>query len=454
MKLTFDTRGNEAQKEAARAWADPDVTDITYGGAKGGAKSFTGCKLIFGNALMYPETYYFIARKKLNDLRKFTLPSIKECFDDWGIKLENYAKFNGQDNYFSLYNDSRVYLLETAFMPSDREYARFGSLQFTQGWGEECGEWDELADTNLQASIGRWKNDVYGLPGKYLRTCNPSKNYLYRKIYQPWKAGTLPPWRKFIQALPTDNKRLPKGYIENLERILSGNEKKRLLGGEWEYDSDPAALCNYEKILDVYTNDFLPGGRKCITSDIARLGGDRIVIIEWDGWRGKVKAYDKNLLTTTATNIEAARHRLGVGKNDVIIDADGMGVGIADFVGYRSFVNNASPLPDPLNPYDENGKPLKENFDNLKSQCYFRLADRINKNGLYLECENDEQKQLITEELEQIKQKALDSDMKKGVIPKDKVKKILGRSPDFSDTLMMRELFELQPTRTFADASY
>ena len=68
-------------------------------------------------------------------------------------------------------------------------------------------------------------------------------------------------------------------------------------------------------------------------------------------------------------------------------------------------------------------------------------------------CE-DEIKQLIIEEMEQVKQKKMDSDMKKGLLPKDKVKEILGRSPDFWDAIMMREYFELKPARVFADAMY
>jgi phage terminase large subunit len=39
----------------------------------------------------------------------------------------------------------------------------------------------------------------------------------------------------------------------------------------------------------------------------------------------------------------------------------------------------------------------------------------------------------------------MDKDGKKQVMPKDKVKEMIGRSPDFSDTLMMREWFELAP---------
>lgn len=447
MKLPFDTHGNEKQKECAAAWLNPLINDIVYGGSKGSAKSYTGVSLIFGDAFIYPETFYFIARKKLNDIRKFTIPSIHEVFQHWKL-TQDYYKYNGQDNYYELYNKSRVYLLEAAYMPSDPLYQRFGSMQMTRGWIEEGGEFEESAKSNLAASIGRWKNDVYNLAPKLLQTCNPSKNYLYREYYRKHKEGKLESWKKFIQALPKDNKMLPSGYLENLARSLSKNEKKRLLDGDWEYDDDPAALIEYDKIIDLFTNTHVEHGDKKITADIARLGGDKIVIIEWSGWRAKVKWFERQRLDITAERIEESRIILGCGKSDVLVDDDGIGGGIVDFYKCKGFVNNSSPLPSAINPQkDKNGNPIKENFDNLKSQCYFHLADRINKNGVYIECDDSGIKQMIIEELEQVKQKALDSDMKKGVVPKEKVKEVLGRSPDFADTLMMREYFELTPKR-------
>lgn len=444
MILKFDTRGNEKQKECARAWADLEATDIVYGGAKGGAKSFTGCKLIFHDALVYPETQYFIARKTLADLVKFTQPSVRECFNDWGISLEKYTKFNGQYNYYDCYNKSKVFLVEASFKPSDEEYQRFGSMQMTRGWIEEAGELPEKAKNNLQASVGRWLNDRYSLKGKILQTCNPSKNYLYRQYYRPFKDKSLDPWKRFIQALPQDNKMLSSGYIEHLQRTLDANEKKRLLDGDWEYESDGTILIDYEKILDIFTNPEIRG-RKCMSNDIARLGGDRIVRIEWDGFVGYVYAYVKQKLNVTLTQIESSRLRMGVGKSDVLLDSDGMGSGIEDMGGYKGFVNNSRPMPDPRKPVDANGKPVVENFDNLKSQCGFRMADRINNNGIKLICTEDWMKPLIIEELEQVKQKELDSDMKKGLLPKDKVKEAIGRSPDFWDTILQREWFELKP---------
>jgi hypothetical protein len=258
----------------------------------------------------------------------------------------------------------------------------------------------------------------------------------------------LPEWRAFIQALPQDNKRLAAGYLENLERTLTPNEKERLLKGNWEYDDDPACLMQYEKIIEVFQNVHVPGGKKRITGDLARLGGDKIVKVEWDGWRGHISYWTKTKLNDTATRFEAARTRMGIDTRDVIVDDDGLGGGVVDFCGYIGFVNNAKPyLPKVVQRDPRTGQIITENYDNAKSQCYYKLADRVNKNGLYLTCEDAVIQDWVIEEFEQVKQKALDSDMKKGVVPKDIVKELLGRSPDFSDAIMQAEAFELMPTR-------
>jgi hypothetical protein len=445
VKLQIDTRENDKQKLCCQFWADRTTTDIVYGGSKGSGKSFIGCSLIFASALMYPGTHWFIARKSLTNLRKFTIPSIHEVLGIWGLS-DKYHRYNGQDNYFTLHNDSRVYLLDAKYLPSDPEFYRFGSMQNTGGWIEEAGEFEEAAKNNLAASIGRWKNSEYNLPGKLLQTCNPAKNYLYPNYYQLNKAGTLPDYVKFIQALPQDNKCLPPGYLPHLERTLSKNEKERLLHGNWEFDDDPSALMDYPKIMDVFTNEHVQPGERFVSADIARLGGDRIVIIEWNGWRGKITAYSRQRIDVTTTYIQAAMTRNQTGASNVIVDEDGMGGGPVDFLRVNGFVNNSSPLPNPVT-------GAKENFDNLKSQCYFKLADIVNRNQLYLECD-EELRPLIIGELEQVKQKILDSDMKKGVIPKEKVKEKLGRSPDFADAIMMRCYFDLKPRKIFADALY
>lgn len=430
MKLSFDTHGNDKQKLAAKYWIDKETFEITYGGSKGSGKSFLGCSLIFGDAFIYPDTHYFIARKALNDLRKFTIPSIHEVFNAWGIS-PNYYKFNGQDNHFTLYNSSKVFLLQAKYEPSDPQYYRFGSMQMTRGWIEEAGQIDEEAKNNLAASIGRWNNDKYGLTAKLLQTCNPSKNYLYRD-YKDNKEGTLPTRKKFIQALPSDNKRLDSGYLENLNNTLSKNEKERLLFGNWEYDDDPSALCEYDRIVDMFSNNFdsIKEGEKYITADVARLGSDKIVIGLWQGYSVKPYVFEKKRITESYQFLEALRIEHSVPLSNVIADEDGVGGGLVDLMQCKGFINNSSPL---------NG----ENYTNLQAQCAYKLAERINKNAIHFDTDDTTIRQETIEELEQLKQKDMDKDGKKGIIGKEHVKAVLGRSPDYRDMLLMRMYFDV-----------
>jgi phage terminase large subunit len=439
MKLIFDTNGNEKQKEMARAWLDPNISDIVYGGSKGSGKSFGGVNLIFGDAFLYPETHFFIARKKLNDIRKFTIPTIYEVFESWGIGQQYYT-FNGTDNFYTLYNGSKVFLLEAKYLPSDTNYMRFGSMQMTRGMIEEAGEFEKDAKENLHASIGRWKNDKYDLAGKLLQTCNPSKNYLYPDYYKKHKSGDLEPYKCFIQALPTDNKMLDKGYLENLNRILSKNAKERLLKGNWEYDDDPTALCDYDSILGVFKNDHVKSGRKYLTCDVARLGSDKAIIMVWEGWNViEIYEFDISRINEIQNAINSLRQKHGIPTKNCIADEDGVGGGVVDNCKINGFVNNSKALNN-------------ENYVNLQSQCCYKLAERINNSQIYISADlTEKQKEMIIEDLEQLKTFDEDKDGKLKILPKSKIKDNIGRSPDYRDTLMMRIFFDLnKPPKHYA----
>lgn len=440
MKVIFDTHGNEKQKEVCRHWLNPHISDIVYGGSKGSGKSYLGCSLIFGDALMYPGIHAFIARKKLNDLRKYTIPSIHEVFEHWGLNGQ-YFRFNAQDNFFTLYNGSKVFLLEAAYQPSDPQYYRFGSMQMTRGMLEEAGEFEEAAKNNLAASIGRWKNDVYGIAGKLLQTCNPSKNYLYRGYYKPFRDGTLDSWKRFVQALPEDNKMLAPGYLDHLRRTLSTNEKERLLKGNWEYDDDPATMCDYRNIVDIFTNAHVSEGPGYITADVARMGKDQTIIRVWSGWRCvKRVVMVKARVDEVAARIRELANSYQIPMSRVIADEDGVGGGVVDILRCVGFVAASTPLL--TFERDQQGQTVRANFDMLKSQCAFKLADVINSAGMYDPQEGDIRDK-ITLELEQLKRKAVDSDLKQGIVKKEDMKEMLGHSPDDLDTYIMRAYFDV-----------
>lgn len=436
--LTFNTHGNEKQKAAARAWCDDSITDIVFGGAKYGGKSFLGASLIFGDALMYPETHYFIARKELNDLRKFTIPSIYEALESMGLKSSHYLEWHGQDNFFQTPNKSKVFLIAAKYLPGDPQYQRFGSMQMTRGWIEEAGELAAAAKEGLHATIGRWKNDTYGLVGKLLQTCNPSKNYLYLNYYKPFKAGKLESWKAFIQSLPQDNKRAASGYIENLYRTLSTKEKSRLLLGNWEYEDDPSSLMDFDSITSIFTNSHVKGtGKKYMSVDVARFGSDKTIIRIWDGFKVIHKVIlEKKNTREVADEIKRLSVTYQVPPSQIVIDEDGIGGGVIDNFpknSVKGFIANSKPI----NP------KAGESYDNLKSQCAYLLADKVKKKEIYEDEPNPQIQEMIIEDLEQIKEKDTDSQGKRGIISKDKVKEILGRSPDDGDTFIMRMFFEV-----------
>lgn len=443
---------NKKQTKALDYLEDNVTTEVEYGGGAGGGKSVLGCYWQIKRRLKYPGTRGLIGRSSLKTLKETTLNSFFEVCKIQGLIIGQHYTYNQQSNIITFANGSLIFLKDLFMYPSDPNFDELGSLEITDAFVDENNQTVEKA-WNIVKSRIRYKLDDYGLVPKMLGCCNPSKGWIYQRFYKPYKDGTLPADRKFVQALVGDNPDISKHYYNNLLG-LDKVSKERLLFGNWEYDDDPASLMDYNSICDIFTNTHVPGGDKKISCDVARLGGDRIVIIEWDGWRGKVKAYNKQPLDVTGALLEDMRYRLGIGNSDIIVDEDGVGGGIVDFMKFKGFVNNSSPLPSPDGPFDSNGNRIKENYDNLKSQCYFRVAQRICKKELYLECENVEIKNLIIEELEQVKQKEVDNDKKKGVVPKDKVKELLGRSPDFADAIMMREYFELMPKVGFLAAKY
>jgi hypothetical protein len=81
------------------------------------------------------------------------------------------------------------------------------------------------------------------------------------------------------------------------------------------------------------------------------------------------------------------------------------------------------------------------NFQNLKAQCGFKLAELVETHKIACKSAGDQDE--IAEDLGQIRQKDPDKDGPLKLIPKDEVREALGRSPDVGDTFLMRMFFEL-----------
>ena len=431
---------------------DKETEEFLFGGGAGGGKSWLGCEWLISMCLRYPNTKYFIARKRLKVLKQTTLITFFKVCRKRGLKPDIHYRYREQQSIIEfIQTGSIIDLLEIDYKPSDPDYEDLGSYEYTSGWIEEAGEIVFEAFDTLKIRVNRQLNDKYGILGKILLTCNPKKNWLYKEFYKLWRENKLPKNRKFLQSLVDDNPRNEKGYKQKLLSIKNKSKKERLLFGKWEYEDDPATLIEFDAIADLFTNTIYKSGYRYITADIARFGDDLTVIYCWEDLEiYKVYIRRKQGINITTQLLRDVMANERIPFSHTVIDEDGVGGGVVDnLVGVKGFIANSSPLEDiRINQKTEE----VPNYRNLKAQCAYMLADEINNRRIAISQEviidYDESinfEELLTEDLEQIKAKDIDADDKKlDLIPKEEIRGILGRSPDFSDAMVMRMLFLLK----------
>ena len=425
-------RLNKKQTQALDILEDIKTNELIFGGGAGGSKSFLGCYWILKSCLKYPSIRCLIGRSHLKTLKETTLNSLFEVMKLQGIKKDIHFNYNGQSNVIKFFNGSEILLKDLAYYPSDPNYDELGSLELTMAFVDEVNQIPKIAWQIVKSRI-RYKLDEYNLIPKILGTCNPSKNYIYTDFYKPEKLGTIEPNKKFIQALVTDNPFISKHYIENL-KSLPKPQRDRLLYGIWE-SADPLSLIKQESIVSIFDNTWVTNlnDKYYITCDVARMGSDKAIIALWRGFEVvELYEYQKSLINELQDVILSLANKYKVIKSNIIADADGVGSGLVDNLKCESFVNNSKAL-------------LDENYSNLKTQCYYKLCDKINENSIYISAEiSAKQKDDIIEELEQIKVSDKDSDNKLRIMSKADIKLAIGRSPDYADALMMRMYFEVK----------
>tara|TARA_Y100000593_G_scaffold33757_1_gene66309 strand:+ start:14343 stop:15659 length:1317 start_codon:yes stop_codon:yes gene_type:complete len=428
MELNIDPKYTSTQSRAFKYLFDNETNDILFGGAAGGGKSFMGCSWLIILCIKYPGTRYLMGRSKLDNLKKTTLNTFFEVCNQWGIKSGTHFNFNAGSNIITFYNGSEIYLKDLFHYPADPNYDSLGSLEITGAFIDEANQITEKAKNIVNSRI-RYKLDEYNIIPKILLTCNPSKNWTYTQYYRPAKEGKIEPHKKFVQSLVDDNPYISKHYKGQLEK-LDEISKQRLLYGNWEYNAGEDNLCNYDSIVNLFNQKGIEG-EKYITCDVARFGNDKTVIMYWEGLTIKnIISYGKSTITQVSEEIKRIQQTEGINLRNIIVDSDGVGGGVQDILNCKGFQNNGRPIN-------------KENYQNIKTQCYYKLADMINKAQIGIDCNDITIKNHIIEELEQIRSKDMDKDNKLQILPKEVIRGIIGRSPDYSDTIMMRMYYEI-----------
>ena len=416
------------QEHATHYLNDNVTTELLYGGAAGGGKSAFGCMWLISMSQKYDGTRWLMGRSKLKTLKDTTLKSFFEIAKN----LEIEYNFNAQSNTIFFNNGSEIILKDLFLYPSDPEFDSLGSLEVTGAFIDECNQLTFKAWQVVKSRI-RYKLDEYDLIPKLLGTCNPAKNWVYNTFYKANKENVILNYRKFIQALPTDNSHLPTSYLESLLQ-LDKNSRERLYYGNWEFDDDPSTLIDKDAIFDYFNpSNITPGETSYLTIDVARLGKDSTVYRIWKGWLCvKVIEVKKNTIVEAFQQARKLQSEFNIPNSRTIADEDGVGGGLVDMLKCVGFVNNSKALNN-------------ENYENLKSQCSISMSKKIQLREVGEIGTETTIKDLVSEEMEQVKLKNYDKDTRLGIISKDIIKSHIGRSPDHWDSIMMRYYFELKP---------
>lgn len=436
------------QKQAIDLAFDPQVTELLYGGGNGSGKTVVMCLICLLFIRQYPGVRIFIGRKTLKSLKQSTITTLlTKVHPMLGIRKDEFA-MHFADMTLDYSNGSTIIFGDLEYNPSDEDYARYGSLEIDFGVIEEAGEVSQKAFTAIKSRVGRGiLAKEHDFPGFVMASCNPANTWLKTRFYDPyeklgggdmqkWAIGDItisgekkPAHRCFVRANAYDNPFLPKSYMDTL-KTLPDRERKRAFGN-WNYVDDDNMLFR-SGLLDKAT-DYNPKfeGETYIGVDVSDYGKDSTIFtlikgntvitqkvssvqMNWD------KTSNKPLGLLLADELIEFAQRNGLSSKDakhIAVECNGVGSSIRDNLKLRGWY---------ITEYVATHKSRSDGF----YQLMLDFDDGSLKLSQDLSSMEDLRKELSAHTYEMREQVP-------DVLKKDKIRQVLGRSPDHADSLMI-----------------
>lgn len=423
------------QQELMGVIASGEFTIVGFGGGIRGTKTWGALAAIITLCKVYPGSRWAIVRTDLPTLRRNTIPSFN--------KLRALARnFVGEINQ-STWSAKCANGSEIIFFPEqfdrDPDLDRWKGLEVNGFLFEEANEMNEKSFYKGIERAGSWiippteHNPNPAQPKPYLIcTFNPAANWVKRKFYDPWKAGTIKKPYYFLPTTIADNPYASDDYKESLKN-LPPDEYRRFVEGDWEATDDPDQLIKAEWVFGAQQgviHDPLMGPRM-LGVDVARYGDDQTVFCGLTGNGMEfMRVFDHVTIDRVAdmTRSYITDPDIPIDDEYVKIDAVGLGAGVADILTSEGFkvsriISGAKPLPRPGQIFG---------FANLRSQMWWEFREKL-RAGIFSLPENIDPKLLndLTAPRYQIK-----SDKVIQVESKSDIKLRLGRSTDLGDALV------------------
>lgn len=256
----------------------------------------------------------------------------------------------------------------------------------------------------------------------------------------------------FTRASIDENKKLLESDPSYIASISTSEEAREInLYGNWNYKPTSTDVIGLKEMTLFYNNSIQSGDKiRRVTCDVAFQGGDALVMWLWEGRHLKDIYVCGRDSKTTVNIVRSKLKEWRVLEENFIYDKPGVG---QIFVG---FIPNAIPF-EPQESVPEEEKGL---YANLKSKCAYFFANNI-KDGKYSIEEsvlntklsgrnfrNRRVKDILNEERKIIRF-VEDSNKGKELIKKEEMKKIIGRSPDYFESLIMFEKFSFDKEKKY-----
>lgn len=253
----------------------------------------------------------------------------------------------------------------------------------------------------------------------------------------------------FIRAELKFNKKLLLSSPEYLGNLMNQSEEAqaRDLDGNWKFMAMGDDLIKMQHLIRCYDNPIMKGdGVRRASSDLAFTGGDNCVTWLWVGDHVLDVFVCRMDSVQTATAIKTKLAEWGVNEQNYTYDLNGLGQSFKGFFKHaRPFNNRESVAPR-----------YKGQYDTVKSQCAWIFADKVLRGEISFEPSLLERrfngkgyKNKLLSDILQDERKAIRQDMSKEdngwcLIKKDQMKKLVGHSPDFIESLFMRYIFNVK----------
>jgi hypothetical protein len=221
----------ERQRIAHRAAEENFFT--LYGGGVRGGKTFWGLLQLFHWAFKYPGSSWLIIRKTLPTLQRTTLKDFNMLLNEYGMR-QYLAKWDGS-LLTATWNNGSQWVFMSENYEDDKELFRFRGLAIN---GALCEELNELQEATFDKIIERCGTRIIPNgatpPPKIIATCNPSNNWLKRRVYDPWREGKLKKGWTFVPSYLADNPHNTPEYRQSMEENMSTIKREQFVEGNWD----------------------------------------------------------------------------------------------------------------------------------------------------------------------------------------------------------------------------